>query len=120
MKLNEAIMRARKVAKEKYAEGMLCHANPNDDKLDSCIECAKEHERLADYLEELKQYRKIGTVEELRELKNLMNPQKPNRMLFLRGMGYECPECGNELSVDEFNGEYCHWCGKKLDWTEDK
>lgn len=53
--LNEAIEHARKVAKEKYAEGMLCHANPSDDKLDSCIECAKEHEQLADWLKELKQ-----------------------------------------------------------------
>lgn len=31
-------------------------------------------------------------------------------------MGYECRNCGNELSVDSFNGCYCHWCGKKLRW----
>lgn len=54
MTIDEAIAHAREVAKEKYAEGMLCHANPNDGELDGCIECAKEHEQLAEWLEELK------------------------------------------------------------------
>ena len=31
-----------------------------------CIECAEEHEQLAEWLEELKAYREIGTVEECR------------------------------------------------------
>ena len=32
-----------------------------------CIKCAEEHEQLAVWLEELKAYRKIGTVEECKE-----------------------------------------------------
>ena len=32
----------------------------------------------------------------------------------------ECPNCGNtlDLAMNEFNCEYCHWCGKKLDWSD--
>ena len=32
-----------------------------------CIECAEEHEQIAEWLEELKVYREIGTVEECKE-----------------------------------------------------
>ena len=61
--IDEAIAHAREKAEEMYLQGMLCHANPNDDELDGCIECAREHEQLAEWLEELKAYREIGTVE---------------------------------------------------------
>lgn len=32
----------------------------------------------------------------------------------------ECPNCGNTLekSMNEFNCEYCHWCGQRIDWSE--
>lgn len=62
MTLEEAIKHARDVASKKYAEGMLCHANPNDEKLDSCIECAKDHEQLAEWLEELRQNRENNNM----------------------------------------------------------
>lgn len=55
MNLEEAIKYVNDVAKKKYAEAMLCHANPDDDELDGCIECAREHEQLAKWLEELKE-----------------------------------------------------------------
>ena len=49
----------------------------------SCIKCAEEHEQLAEWLEELQQYRAIGTPEEclrnkdfLRFLANSMNQKK--------------------------------------------
>ena len=54
MTIDEAIEHAREVAKGKYAEGILCHTNPNDGELDGCIKCAEEHEQLAEWLEELK------------------------------------------------------------------
>lgn len=56
MTIDEAIKWEKEVAQEKYNEGFLCHANPDDEKLDSCVECAKEHEQLAQWLEELKEY----------------------------------------------------------------
>ena len=42
------------MAKEIYIEAMLCHANPNDEKIDDCIERGKYHEQLVELLEELK------------------------------------------------------------------
>lgn len=67
MTLDEAIAHARKVAEENYLQGMLCHANPNDEELDGCIECAKEHEQLAEWLEELKELRAYKEKMELRK-----------------------------------------------------
>ncbi len=70
MTIQEAINHAKEVTAEKYKEGFLCHANSgdseNDKKNDECVKCAKEHEQLAEWLEELQQYRAIGTVEECR------------------------------------------------------
>ena len=52
MTIDEAIAHAREVASRKF-----------DDRV-HCISCAEEHEQLAEWLEELKAYRAIGTVEE--------------------------------------------------------
>ena len=57
MTLDEVIVHEREVAKDIYVEAMLCHANPDDGKLDGCIEHGRYHEQLADWLEELKQNR---------------------------------------------------------------
>ena len=57
MTLDEAIAHEKELAKEIYIEAMLCHANPDDGKLDGCIERGKYHEQLAGWLEELKSYR---------------------------------------------------------------
>ena len=57
MSIDEAIAHEREVAKEIYVEAMLCHANPDDGELDDCIQRGKYHEQLAEWLEELKDYR---------------------------------------------------------------
>ena len=57
MTLDEAIAHEKELAKEIYVEAMLCQANPDDGKLDDCIERGKYHEQLAEWLEELKSYR---------------------------------------------------------------
>lgn len=57
MTLDEAITHEREKAKDIYVEAMLCHANPDDGKLDGCIERGRYHEQLADWLEELKCYK---------------------------------------------------------------
>ena len=54
MTLDEAIAHEKELAKEIYIEAMLCHANPDDGKLDGCIDRGRYHERLAEWLEELK------------------------------------------------------------------
>ena len=59
--LDEAISHSKNKAKELYDEAMFVHANPNDEKLDACIECANEHQQLAEWLTELKAYRELFT-----------------------------------------------------------
>ena len=59
MTLDETIAHAKEVAKENYLQGMLCHANPNDSELNRYIECGREHEQLAIWLEELKELRSM-------------------------------------------------------------
>ena len=72
MTIDEVIEYEKKLAKEIYVEAMLCHANPNDDKLDDCIENGKYHEQLAEWLEELKELRVIfGKI--IREIDELQN-----------------------------------------------
>lgn len=63
--IDDAIKHAADVAKRKYMEGMLCHANPDDGKLDDCIKCGREYEQLVDWLEELKEYKKLETESKL-------------------------------------------------------
>lgn len=67
MTIDEAVTHAKEVAEKNYLQGMLCHANPNDSELDRCIECGREHEQLAEWLQELKLYREIGTLEEVKD-----------------------------------------------------
>lgn len=57
--LDEAIAHAKEVAEEKYNEGFLCHANPDDGKLDECVKCAQEHEQIAEWLTQLKEYQQL-------------------------------------------------------------
>lgn len=103
MEIQEAIVHARKVAEEKYAEAMLCHANPNDDELNGCIECAREHEQLADWLEELKRYHEIGTLDDFQRLNYLKNRYEDENYDFCGEYGTE--ECGAKAQI-EFLKEY--------------
>ena len=64
MKLDEAIVHAREVAERNRNQYKNCHSDRTDIRHQTCEECAKEHDQLAEWLEELKQYRAIGTVEE--------------------------------------------------------
>lgn len=100
MTLDEAIAHAREIASKKYAEGMLCHANPNDEELDKCIECAREHEQLAVWLEDLKKYRQIGTVNECYGYK--IHSQG------IRTLN-DCNNCGRKrnCTIKPRYGEYC-------------
>lgn len=54
MTLDGAIAHEKKLAEENYMQGMLCHANPNDDELDGYIENGRYHEQVAKWLEDYK------------------------------------------------------------------
>ena len=66
MDIQQGIEHAREVAKCKRAE-----ATYNFPALieyyNECKKCADEHEQLVEWLEELKQYKQLGTLEEIRE-----------------------------------------------------
>ena len=54
MTIDEAIAHEKELAEENYMQGMLCHANPNDDELDGYIENGRYHEQVAKWLEDYK------------------------------------------------------------------
>ncbi len=59
------------------------------------------------------EYRKLGTLEELRTLKEKSIPKKP----VLGGL-YYCPACKKPMlqGVAEAKESYCEHCGQALDW----
>ena len=71
MTLDEAITHAREVAEKQRKDNDNCEYKSQyeckgcaDYYSKPCIECAEEHEQLAEWLEDLKAYIEIGTVEE--------------------------------------------------------
>ena len=81
--------------------------------------CANEHEQLAEWLEELKQYRAIGTSEECLAAVEKQTAKKPMHVTnsyfgyqkHKEHVGY-CPDCGHQ--VEEPYG--CPNCLRKIDW----
>lgn len=58
MTIDEAIAHAREVANEQKRRSGICVQNNLEcDKFSACLKCSKEHEQLAEWLEELKSYR---------------------------------------------------------------
>ncbi len=122
MTIDEAIVHAREVAtiqrNNKKLNDTLGPFSPyyNQD----CVKCAQEHDQLAEWLEELKQYRAIGTPEECREAVEKQTAKKPD----YEGDGYYngqlvydtwiCPSCGQHYEVDYDSYDYCPSCGQKI------
>lgn len=78
-------------------------------------------------LEEVQQYRDIGTVEECREARERQRAKKPN----IYGDGYDdegkiiydmydCPNCNKSYELDYEEYDFCPNCGQAIDWSEDK
>ena len=64
MTFEEAIAHAREVANTQRGKSGICLQNGLEcEHFSDCLKCAEEHEQLAEWLEELKAYREIGTVE---------------------------------------------------------
>lgn len=72
-----------------------------------------------DALEEVKQYREIGTVEECREAVEKQTAKKPiietNRYTTL----LICPSCGRKQGI-RYKQYRCIECGQKLDWSDEE
>lgn len=77
-------------------------------------------------LEEVQQYRTIGTPEECRAAVEKQTARRPD----YEGDGYAdghlvydtwiCPCCGKHYEVDYDNYNYCPDCGQKLDWSDEE
>ena len=70
-------------------------------------------------LEEIQQYRKIGTVEECQEAVEKQKPKKPKEL----DTEYEyfiCDNCGGVIAcTDDFKShKYCLNCGQAIYWEE--
>ena len=71
-------------------------------------------------LEEVQQYRKIGTVEECRAAVEKQTAAKPLVGMDADGNDYAiCRECSAILSDGEWFAQYCPDCGKKVDWSDE-
>jgi hypothetical protein len=109
---------------------------------DSCYECAQGTDspvnceyrecRVAEAtraaikaLEEIQQYRAIGTVEECRAAMEKQTAKKGIREKIKKGYNrgmhhYYCPVCYEKGDLrNKYNvGSYCSNCGQKLDWSD--
>ena len=74
-------------------------------------------------LDELLQYREIGTVEECREA---VEKQRTKKIIIKDWNPTKCPTCGHELSTSLGDGYYkhpiflerCPECGQAIQWDE--
>ncbi len=70
-------------------------------------------------LEEIKQYRTIGTVEECREARERQSAKKPILYGDFEDGKLLCPNCEEDLmDLAECGFDCCPYCGQKLDLNE--
>lgn len=69
--IEEAIKHEKEVVDMNYNDAEKFDSNDSAENYmkANCMECAEEHEQLAEWLEELKSYKDIGTPKELKKLK---------------------------------------------------
>ncbi len=74
-------------------------------------------------LEEVQQYRAIGTLEECRAAMERQNPRAAiAEKADTETTRYTCPACGMYMgwSTGLFPARYCWKCGQKLDWSNEE
>ena len=70
--IDEAIAHAREVASEQKRRSGICVQNNSEcDKFSACLKCSKEHEQLAEWLEDYKRIKMLIPIEQA--LKNEYN-----------------------------------------------
>jgi hypothetical protein len=79
-------------------------------------------------LQEIQEYRKLGTIEELKASVKKVKPKKPDLQQIevdcYEHDCYMCPECGSfigyaiECKEENYQKPYCENCGQKLDWSD--
>lgn len=75
----------------------------------------KETAKLAiQNLEEIQQYREIGTVEECQMARDKQKAREVKKDEYCGFVSYECPACGHDVGDDGM--KYCKNCGQRLGW----
>ena len=128
MTIDEAIAHAREVAKRRMAEYENHYDKDTHYYPTQCKKCAEEHIQLAEWLEELKQHRSIGTPEECRAAVEKQKAKKPIMKQYFEDLEDEylcCPTCG-EILTDRIPADnktfyfHCMNCGQKFDWSDEE
>ena len=112
MTIDEAIAHAREVAEKNRNFDVIPEKVMATSTFKyNCIKCAEEHEQLAEWLEELQQYRAIGTPEECLAA---VEKQKPKK--WERGIedDVRCPFCAT-MTKKTLMSRYCSFCGQRLE-----
>lgn len=68
-------------------------------------------------MEQVEQYRALGTVEELKEAREKQVAKKPIEKEFHKMLHWNCPICEGGLFHEQ---QYCDECGTKIDWSEEE
>lgn len=95
----------------------------DDDRWTDCAECKEEHEQLREFLEELQQYRQIGTVEECMAAREKQIPMHHHHTRInkepIETRDSVCPSClgVTRTALNEFP-KYCSNCGQKFKWSD--
>ena len=74
-------------------------------------------------LNEVEEYRKIGTLEECREWKENQTTKKVKNSGERIPFEWYCPTCGSVLCDDGYKDTeiaFCENCGQKLDWSDEE
>lgn len=90
-------------------------------------EIAFDFNRAIQALKENQEYKKLGTLEEVREAVEKQRTKKPT----YDGDGYApdgtfvwdewiCHHCGSRFEVDYDDYDYCPNCGQHIDWSEEE
>lgn len=117
MTIKEAISHAKEVAERNRNQYKNCPADRRDIEHQTCEACAEQHEQLADWLEELQQYRAICTVEECRAALENRRAKKPSIGNDNGRKRKCCSVCGCFYSP---TSKYCPKCGQAILYEDDE
>lgn len=106
MTIDEAIAHAREVANEQKRRSGICVQNNSEcDKFSACLKCSKEHEQLAEWLTQLKEYQQLEEQGRLIKLpcKEAYTESGDIVYLIYDDEVVECTHCG--LSINPVDGK---------------
>ena len=91
MSIDEAIAHAREVASEQKRRSGICVQNNSEcDKFSACLKCSKEHEQLAEWLEDYKRIKMLIPIEQA--LKNEYNKAIDDLLGGMNQITYNCQD----------------------------